>query len=113
MFTMGLFDITNDGSADADVTSEDHNNIARELSASSHILLQNKDNLLPLKLKSSKVNKEEGSPTRIIMIGKHTTEPIFAGGGSGAVFPAHVITPYHGLMNALGMDTSSEIMTKK
>merc|ERR1719201_1175862 len=47
MFAVGLFDNKPHGAVDANVTSDAHNAVARNLSAQSHVLLKN-DGILPL-----------------------------------------------------------------
>lgn len=96
MFSVGLFDRPVDPSHNisSNVTSEEHNKLARKLAASSHILLKNTDNLLPLDI---------STPRKIVLVGGAAFEPITSGGGSGGVFPAYVVTPYEGLFGALGM----------
>ena len=96
MFTMGLFDRPIDPLANIsrNVTSVAHNTLARKLAASSHVVLKNADNILPLNL---------NTPQKIVMVGRAALQPITSGGGSGGVFPPYVITPYQGFLNALGI----------
>ncbi len=94
MFKVGLFDTVNTNTMSNIVTSEDHNQFARELSSASHVLLKNDKGLLPLR-KDSKM--------KIALFGKSASEPVIAGGGSGSVFPPYVISPYRGLMDALNI----------
>ena len=94
MFAVGIMDDVNDNTLDNDVTSESHSKFARVLSSSSQVLLKNENNVLPLsKSKSSK----------IAIFGKSAIQPVIAGGGSGAVFPPYVSTPYEGIANALSI----------
>lgn len=92
---MGMFDKANLNSHKSDVTSEEHSQLAKELSAAAHVLLQNKDDLLPL-------SAEQG-PLRIAMIGQAARRPIVSGGGSGRVIPKYVVSPYDGVMQHLGI----------
>ena len=48
MFAMGLFDVINNHSSGANVTSQAHNDLARDLAANSTVLLTNRNRLLPL-----------------------------------------------------------------
>ncbi|EDQ89527.1 uncharacterized protein MONBRDRAFT_32335 [Monosiga brevicollis MX1] len=85
MFSVGLFDRPNNNSITANVTSDAHNAVARELSAASHVLLKNEGDLLPL---------DRSSVKTIAVIGAQAaTNTIVHGGGSGQVYPPYVITP--------------------
>eukprot|EP00051_Salpingoeca_urceolata_P028005 m.484425 g.484425 ORF g.484425 m.484425 type:complete len:780 (-) comp23350_c0_seq1:125-2464(-) len=91
MFQMGLFDVPNNGTHDANVTSDAHNKLARELSAAGTVLVQNKDGVLPLK-----------NVTKVALIGKAAAQPTVHGGGSGSVVPPYVISPLQGFKSHLG-----------
>jgi beta-glucosidase len=99
MFSVGLFDYNNTAPLSTDVTSPEHNELSRSLAAHTHVLLKNKDDVLPLPLKSPSVDKK----FKIALFGTSARAPITGGGGSGAVFPEHVVTPYQGLLDALGI----------
>jgi beta-glucosidase len=60
----------NPNSHTSDVTSEEHNTLARKISAASQVLLKNEDNLLPLSKDTSK---------KIALIGKSARSPITYG----------------------------------
>lgn len=94
MFSIGLFDYVNNNTLDNNVVSDSHNRFARTLSASSHVLLKNDDNVLPLSKNKSK---------KIAIFGRSAIEPVISGGGSGAVFPSYVVSPYEGIAKALGI----------
>jgi len=95
MFAVGIFDDINPNNITNNVKTDEHVKLARDLSAASHILLKNDENLLP-------INKNK--PQKIAIFGKAATQPIIAGGGSGAVFPSGVVSPYKGLATALGIE---------
>ncbi|KAL0947223.1 hypothetical protein HGRIS_013340 [Hohenbuehelia grisea] len=59
----------------------------RELAAEGIVLLRNRDNLLPL----SSANKQ------ILLVGPHLHERVISGGGSAALKPTYVITPWDGI----------------
>ena len=87
---MGLFDNANPNIRSHNVTSNDHNNLARQLSASSHVLLQNNGNILPI------------PKTATIAVIGWAGGAQFAyvhGDGSGSVVPARIITPLLGITN--------------
>ena len=64
---------------------------ARRLAAESLVLLKNEQELLPLKEKRLK---------RIAIIGPNAKQSIVSGGGSAALKPTYVVTPYDGLLSA-------------
>lgn len=93
-FEVGLFDTPNPNSHTSDVTTKEHSQLARELSAASHVLLQNEENVLPISV---------DGPKKIALIGQAARRPIVAGGGSGRVIPKHVVSPHEGVMSYLGI----------
>ena len=93
MFAVGLFDNKPHGAVDANVTSTEHNDVARNLSAQSHVLLKN-DGILPL-------NKADLK--NIVVVGAQgDANVIVHGGGSGRVDAPYYISPLQGIRNALG-----------
>lgn len=86
MFAAGLFDRPASGSLSANVTSQAHNTLARNLAASSAILLRN-TGALPL----------ASTPLRIAVIGDQAVKPDIHGTGSGAVDAPYVVTPLAGI----------------
>lgn len=90
MYEIGLFDNNYEGDPNANVTSDAHNQLARELASNSIVLLKNDQNILPLPY------KDLGSC--IAVFGDETT---VSGGGSGHVTPPYVITPTQGIIQAL------------
>jgi beta-glucosidase len=68
--------------------------LARELSANATVLVQNRNNVLPLDATSLKT---------IAVIGNQAgPDTIFGGGGSGTVKPSFVVYPLAGIKAALG-----------
>lgn len=91
LYSFGLVDNPIIGDPQANVTSVDHNKLARKVASSSSVLLKN-DNILPLKLS----NEALGS-----CISVFGDEDTIAGSGSGGVQPAYIITPQQGIQGAL------------
>jgi beta-glucosidase-like glycosyl hydrolase len=75
------------------VTSEEHNALARKISAEATVLLKNDNGFLPIKRTAKK----------IVVIGNEAQNPIVHGGGSGQVAPSYVVSPYVGILNYLGI----------
>lgn len=102
MYQIGLFDQPQDqqqqGDPLANVTSDAHNQLARELAAVSTVLLKNTGALLPL--------SREGLGECVAVFGDQDT---VSGGGSGHVTPAYVITPAQGIALALA-GTSTAVL---
>jgi beta-glucosidase len=91
MFTMGLFDHPNFNSRASNVTSVQHNDLARKLSAASTVLLKNSNlasKAAPLPL------LKQGQ--RIAFIGRASDNCFTHSGGSGSVQPSRVVTPLQG-----------------
>jgi beta-glucosidase len=104
MYTIGLFDHKPVGVPLANVTSDEHNALAREISAKATVLLKNENKRLPLSLASVK---------QIAVIGR---DDIVSGDGSGHVTPGHIITPAQGLQNAIdraGLTGSVKVVYNK
>merc|ERR1712012_236165 len=80
-FEMGLFDNPNLNTQDNDVTTTEHNALARELASKSTVLLQN-DGVLPIL-----------DVKNIVVVGDQAQNPTVHGGGSGSVSPKYVSTP--------------------
>jgi len=91
-FAMGVFDNENNNSKANNVTSVEHNLLARELASASTVLLKN-DGVLPL----SKVKN-------IVVVGDEAINPTAHGGGSGAVSPYYTATPLDGIRAHFGID---------
>ena len=98
MYAIGMFDQPAVGDPMANVTSEAHNQLARQIAATSTVLAKNTGDLLPL--------SKETLGECIAVFGDETT---VSGGGSGHVNPAYVITPAQGLANALA-GTNTEVI---
>jgi beta-glucosidase-like glycosyl hydrolase len=67
------------------VTSEEHNALARKISAEATVLLKNDNGFLPIKSTAKK----------IVIIGSEAKDPIVHGGGSGQVAPSYVYVSCH------------------
>jgi len=92
MFAGGLFDFPITGNIANNVTSAAHNTLTRQIAAEATVLLQNKNNVLPLPKTTAKIGVI-GAPC--------STAVITGGGGSGSVVPAYVISPLQGIKNAV------------
>lgn len=79
------------GKPSNNVTSDEHNLLAREFAAKSTVLLKNTNDILPL-------NVNQFQDTCIAVFGDTST---ISGGGSGHVTPYYIITPEEGIRNAL------------
>jgi len=98
MYEIGLFDNAPVGDPMANVTSDAHNKLAREIAATSTVLAKNAGDILPL-------NKDALGEC-VAVFGDETT---VSGGGSGHVNPAYVITPAQGIANAIA-GTKTEVI---
>ena len=94
MFQMGVMDTPNPNKISNNVTSDSHNDIAREISQNSTILLQNENDVLPL----AKDN------IRIVVVGDQAWNAVVHGGGSGSVTPAWVKPPLWSICDKLGVE---------
>jgi beta-glucosidase len=103
MYDIGLFDHEPTGDRNAIVTSEEHNQLSRELAAKSSVLLRNEPvdgtPLLPLDVKGMKC---------IAVIGDNST---VSGTGSGHVTPAYTVTTEEGIRNAVAAAGYSATVT--
>jgi len=94
---MGLFDHPNFNSRASNVTSVEHNDLARKLSAASTVLLKNSNTggskapPLPLQKQGQK----------IAFIGRASDNCFTHSGGSGSVEPSRVVTPMQGAMSKI------------
>lgn len=103
MFEIGLFDREAGGDPHAIVTSSEHNALAREIAATSTVLVKHTNGVLP-------VSTETLKGKCIAVFGDETT---VSGTGSGRVQPPYVITPQEGVRNALeSAGLSSEVEVK-
>lgn len=100
MFAMGLFDNPNTNTRENVVTSTEHSQLARIFSAQSHVLLKN-SGALPL---DSLLGGIQDRAVKIAIFGMSALEPVLGGGGSGAVFPSEVVSPYRGILEAVGIE---------
>lgn len=91
-FAVGVFDKENNNTKDNNVTTPEHNQLARKFSAEATVLLKN-SGILPLK-KSVK---------NIAIIGQQAEVPIVHGGGSGQVGGAYTATPLASMRARFGI----------
>jgi beta-glucosidase len=88
MYRVGIMDTPQTGNITNDARSKEHNEIARNVSASSTVLLQN-NGILPL---------DEQKHRSIAIVGDvGHAKPIIAGGGSGHVNYDYIVTPLQGI----------------
>lgn len=90
MKAIGLFDRAPSGDPTANVTSDAHNALAREISAKATVLLKNDGSVLPL--------SADSLGSCIAVFGDQNT---ISGGGSGAVSAPYIITTTQGMINTL------------
>ena len=97
MFEFGVFDNVSRWSdlslRSRDVTSKAHSSLARELSASSTVMVKN-EGVLPI--------DTHAHPTTIAVIGAQAQTPSVHGGGSGSVTPMYVVSPLQAIMEHMG-----------
>jgi beta-glucosidase len=89
LYAMDLFDNPIIGDPTANVTSIEHNLLAREIASKATVLVKNSNNILPLAL---------SDVASICVFGDEDT---IGGSGSGKVVPYYSITPYQGMVNAV------------
>ncbi|KAI0053793.1 glycoside hydrolase family 3 protein [Auriscalpium vulgare] len=75
--------------------SEEDKVLMRKVAAQSIVLLKNDTNLLPLEAKSLR---------KVAIIGGNAKALVLSGGGSAALKPSYFVSPYDGIVNALGKD---------
>ena len=80
------------GTATTNVTSAEHNALARKLAAAGIIMLKNENGALPLR----------SSIRHVAIFGQQAHNPTVGGGGSGAVGPAYVVSPMQAIREKLG-----------
>jgi beta-glucosidase len=98
MYAIGMFDRQPSGDPKANVTSEAHNSLAREIASKSIVLAKNENNLLPL--------QKDSLGDCLAVFGDEET---ISGGGSGAVRAPYIITPSMGIAAALA-DTKTTVI---
>ena len=104
MFKFGIFDTINENKLTNNVKSNENSKIAREIASKAHVLVKNKDDLLPL--------PNDNKPIKIALIGRNARMPIISGGGSGSIFPSQISTPYAGLLEHYGIPDDSSLYQK-
>lgn len=93
LYDKGVVDTPNNGQLSDNVTSPEHDALARSLAANATVLLHNKGGILPL---------SAAQPTRVAVIGDAAdVAPQCCGTGSGSVVPAAVVTPLAGIRAAV------------
>jgi beta-glucosidase len=85
------------------VTSAEHNSLAREIAGKSTVLLKNSGKLLPLTPNVVMSNSNSNNAACIAVIGDQS---VIAGGGSGHVTPYYTVTQSQGIQNYLDAHTS-------
>ncbi|KAL0572762.1 hypothetical protein V5O48_009194 [Marasmius crinis-equi] len=75
--------------------SEEAKKLCRRLAADGIVLLKNDNDVLPIKA---------GKYKKVAIIGPNAQQRVISGGGSAALKPSYVVTPYDGLVEALGSD---------
>ena len=96
MFEKGLFDYT---PQNIQIDAQAHGAVARQIAAESMVLLQNKNNVLPLKTNKIK---------SIAVIGPDADLGSAAGGGSSLVNPTYMVSPLEGIKNRAGSNIKVE-----
>lgn len=103
MFEMGLFDEvwrSNNGSLEANVTSAEHNALARSFAAEGMVLLQNEGGVLPL-------TRALGWKFTLAIVGAQASDPMVSGAGSGHVRSYYKSAPLQALMARLNISNIS------
>jgi beta-glucosidase len=92
----GQLDRSSTGSHDAVVTSEEHQDFAKQLSEQGTVLLKNHRGVLPI---------DDHKVGSLAVIGAAAqTNPIYTGGGSATVVPSKTVTPLQGITSRAGSD---------
>ena len=106
MFTVGLFDHPNFNSRASNVTSVQHNDLARKLSAASTVLLKNADAASAAGRKAPALPLQKQGQ-KIAFIGRASDNCFTHSGGSGSVEPSRIVTPLQGATHKLGSSSIS------
>nr|ADX07306.1 putative beta-glucosidase [Flammulina velutipes] len=75
------------------VDTDETRELLRRVAAESIVLLKNDSNILPLDAKKVK---------KVAIVGGNAKSIVLSGGGSAALKPSYFVTPYDGIINALG-----------
>ena len=94
LFQVGIMDKPNENSISNNATDEVQNSLCRQISENSTILLQNKDDVLPL----------PKSNVHIAVVGNQAWNAVVHGGGSGQVIAAWVEPPLWAICDELGIE---------
>ena len=77
--------------------------LCRKIAADAIVLLKNEDGVLPIKKEKYK---------KVAIVGPNAKERVISGGGSAALKPSYVVTPYEGISKALekeGIEVGYEV----
>ena len=69
--------------------------LLRKVAAESIVLLKNDNGVLPI---------DKTRVKKVAIVGGNARAVILSGGGSAALKPSHFVSPYDGIVNALGKD---------
>jgi len=94
LFAVGVFDRNNTNTQSNNVTSPEHQALARSLAARSIVLLKNDKSTLPL---------SSSAGLKLALIGRTAMDPVVAGGGSGEVKPSSKPRPYDAILAKMGL----------
>ena len=75
--------------------SEEDSALLRKVSAESIVLLKNDNGVLPI---------DKAKVKKVAIVGWNAKAVILSGGGSAALKPSYFVSPYDGIVNALGKD---------
>lgn len=100
MYAIGIFDHAeqwvNKSARQANVTSSNHSQLARQISAAGSVLLKN-NGILPLR----------DNVKSIAVLGLQAENPDVHGGGSGHVTPSYIVTPMDGIKTRFSQTITS------
>ncbi|KAI5119584.1 hypothetical protein M0805_006469 [Coniferiporia weirii] len=91
----GAPDVLDGDGAERTHESEEDIALMRKVAAESIVLLKNEGNILPLKTTELK---------KVAILGGNAKALVLSGGGSASLKPSYFISPYDGIVNALGKD---------
>jgi len=88
-----IFQVLDGDDTERTVEKEEDSALMRKVAAESIVLLKNEGKVLPLT--PSKLKK-------VAILGGNAKAYVLSGGGSAALKPSYFISPYEGIVNALG-----------
>lgn len=103
LFAIGEFDDPNTNTPANNMASPEHHQIAADVAAAGTVLLQNRDDFLPI------VPRSDGAPLTIAVIGHEALGITTGGGGSGAVPQNNLTTPLAGIRARAGIPCTSAV----